>query len=213
MSDQSARNLGTSAVATRQRSDRWDTLRIWLAGTFGALIAAGDRLLDFLEAGSGFAGLLNFTEILLVPVLFLGIVLGLFVEAGVVLWRRQYRRAASSILAIVAIPVCVVVIARAPLFDPWKWYAVANKSRFETLAVHDPPPGGPKYAKTKVWDVSSGLVVNGNHFVTLVFDESDEVGLDPAERPSIWQTRTEFGLPLPKGARLYGHLFKVDWFE
>lgn len=213
MSDHSVSNSGTGSVAHRQRSDRWDALRIWLAGAFGVLLAANGRLLDFLQAGGGFAGLLNFTEILLVPVLFLLIVLGLLVEAGVTLWWRQYRRAASSILAIMAIPVCAVVIARAPLFDPWLWYAVANKGRFEALAIHDPPPNGPKYAKTEVWDLSSGLAVNGNHFAALVYDESDAVALQPSERPIIWQTRTEFGLPLPKGTRLCGHLFKVDWFE
>jgi hypothetical protein len=107
-----------------------------------------------------------------------------------------------------------MTVARAPPFDLWRWYAVANSSRFEALAVNDPSPNGPKYAEIEVRDVSTGLAgVTPNHFVALVYDESGAIALDPSERPSIWQTRTELGSPLPKGTHLYGHLFKVDIFD
>jgi hypothetical protein len=197
--------------------DRWGTRRIWIAGTFGAMLAGSNRILDFWSLGAGgslhlaLRGLFELSRVLfLLPLA--GFVVGLLIAAGIALWRRHFRRVASSIFAIMAIPICFVVVTTVPLFDPWLWYALANSTRFEALAASDPPSNGPKYAVVEVRDVSTGLVINGNHFIALVYDESDAVGLDPSERPSIWRTRTVFGYPIPEGRRLYGHFFIVDEF-
>ena len=123
---------------------------------------------------------------------------GLSISAGITLWHRHFRRMASSLLAIAVIPICYVVIWNAPFFDPWLWYVIANHTRFEALAASNSPSSGPKFAVIDSRDVSSGLVINGNHFIDLVYDESDAIGLEPSERPSIWQTRTVFGAPFPK---------------
>jgi len=120
---------------------------------------------------------------------------------------------ASSIIAIAVIPICYVAVAEAPFLDPWLWYVIANHTRFESLAASNSPSSGPKFAVIESRDVSAGLVINGNHFIDLVYDESDAIGLEPSERPSIWRTRTVFGAPYPAGKRLYGHFFKVDEFE
>jgi hypothetical protein len=146
------------------------------------------------------------------------LIVGLLIAAGIALWRRHFRRMASSIFAIAAIPVCIVVAAAMPLFDPWLWYAIANRTRFEAFAASDSPSNGPKYAEVEGRDVSTGLAgLNPNHFVFLIYDESDAVGLEPSERPDIWRTRSinrEGGyIPIPRGRRLYGHLFRVDYFE
>ena len=120
-----------------------------------------------------------------------GLVVGLLIAAGFAVCRRHFRRAASSLLAIAAIPVCTLIVANLPLFDPWLWYAIANSSRFETLVASGPPSNGPKYAVVEIRDVSTGLAGLGlNHFIGIVYDKSDAVGLEPSERPPIWRTRT-----------------------
>jgi hypothetical protein len=107
-----------------------------------------------------------------------------------------------------------VIIAKAPFFDPWLWYVIANHTHFEAMAASNPPSSGPKFAVIESREVSAGLVINGNHFVALVYDESDTVGLEPSERPGIWRTRAMFGgMSFPRGKRLYDHFFSVDEFE
>lgn len=202
-----------------KQADGWGTRRIWIAGALGAMLAGSDRILDFWSLGAGGSlqlavrGLLDLSRLFfLLPLA--GFVVGLLIAAAIALWRRRFRRMASSILAIAAMPVCFVIVAKVALFDPWVWYAMANSTRFAALAVSDPPPNGPKYAEIEVRDVSTGFAgIGPNHFIALIYDESDAVGLEPSQRPSIWRTRTEFGAPLPRGRRLYGHIFRVDIFE
>ncbi len=146
-----------------------------------------------------------------------GFAIGLLIAAGISLWRRQFRRVASSVFAVAAIPVCFAVVAKVPLFDPWLWYAIANRSRFEALAASGQPSNVPKYAVVEIRDVSTGIAgLNPNHFVALIYDESDAVGLEPSERPDIWRTRSIWpafpSIPIPRGKRLYGHVFRVDEF-
>ena len=139
-------------------------------------------------------------------------VVGLLISAGIALWRRHFRQMASSILAIAVIPICYVVIAKAPFFDPWLWYVIANHTRFEALAESNSPSSGPKFAVIETRDVSAGLVINGNHFIDLVYDESDAIGLEPSERPSIWQTRTVFGACLSLRANDCTAIF-LEWMN
>jgi hypothetical protein len=178
------------------------------------MLTGSHRILDFLPLGAAGRELFDLPGSLLLLLALFGFVVGLLIAAGIALWRRHLRRLASSIFAITAIPVCAVVVATVPLFDPWLWYVVANSSRFEALAGSNSPSSGPKFAVLEIRDVSSGLVINGNHFIALVYDESDAVGVEPSERPSIWRTRRMFGaVPFPKGERLHGHFFRVDEFE
>jgi hypothetical protein len=190
---------------------------------FGVILAGSQRALDFWPLGGGgplgnsVRALFDLSQMLFfLPVA--GFVLGLLIAAGVALWKRRIRRVASSIAAITAIPICFVVVARVPLFDPWLWYTIANRGRFEALAAGDSPPNAPKYAVIEIRDVSTGFVgLDPNHFVALIYDESDAVGLPPSERPSIWRARSVWSgvnaKPFPKGRRLFGHFFRVDQFE
>ena len=187
------------------------------------MLAGRQRILDFWPLGAGnslgyaIRGLLDLVLLfLLLPLA--GFVVGLLIAAVIALWRRHLRRMASSILAIAAIPVCITVVARVPLFDPWLWYTIANRTHFEALATNDPTSNEPKYAVVETRDVSTGFAgLNSNHFVVLIYDESDAIGLEPSKRPSIWRTRslwpTVGSIPIPKGRKLCGHLFRVDDFE
>jgi hypothetical protein len=216
-------NPGTEPVSQHQPADGWGTRRIWMAGAFGAMLAGSQSILEFWPLGAGGSlgrvvrPLFDLSRVLfLVPLA--GFVVGLLIAAGIGLWRRHFRRVASSIVAIAAIPACILVVAKVPLFDPWLWYAIANRTRFEALATSVPQSNGLKYAVVETADVSTGLAgLNPNHFIALVYDESDAVGLEPSERPSVWQTRGLWpalsSRPIPIGKRLYGHFFRVDDFE
>ncbi len=217
-------NLSTDPVSRHEPADGWRPSRIWMAGAFGAMLAGSQWILDFWPLGSGGSlgrvvrPVLDLSRVLLLLPL-AGFVVGLLIAAGIALWRRRFRRVASSIFAIAAIPVCFVVVAKVPLFDPWLWYAMANSTRFEALAASGPPTNGPKYAVVEGRDVSTGFAgIDPNHFVFLIYDESDAVGLEPSDRPGIWRTRTmnpgsDPIRPIPRGRRLYGHLYRVDDFE
>jgi hypothetical protein len=218
----------SAGTASRhQPSDRWGTRRIWIACACSAVFAFSPRMINFLPLGAsgllwphGSFGSLQgairplFEIMVLIALPLAFFVVGLLISAGIALWRRHFRQLASSLLAIAAIPICYAVIRNAPIFDPWLWYVIANHTRFEALAASNSPSSGPKFAVIESRDVSAGLVINGNHFIDLVYDESDAIGLEPSQRPNIWQTRTMFGAtPFPKGKRLYGHFFRVDEFE
>ena len=217
-------DLSTDPVSRYEPADGWRPRRIWIAGALGAMLAGSQWILDFWPLGAGGSlghavrALFDLSRVLfLLPLT--GFVVGLLIAAGIALWGRHFRRVVSSIFAIAAIPVCFVVVAKVPLFDPWLWYAMANSTRFEALAASGPPSNGPKYAIVEGRDVSTGLAgLNPNHFVFLIYDESDAVGLEPSDRPGIWRTRTmnrerDPIPPIPRGRQLYGHFFRVDDFE
>jgi len=218
--------LSADTASLHQPSDRWGIHRIWIACACTAVFAFSPRMISFLPLGAdgllwphGSGGSLQSAirplfEILVLIVLPLAFfVVGLLISAGIALWRRHFRQMASSILAIAVIPICYVVIAKAPFFDPWLWYVIANHTRFEALAASNSPLSGPKFAVIEIRDVSAGLAGSGSHFIALVYDESDAVGLEPSERPSIWLSRTMYGSVFHRGKRLYGHFFRVDEFE
>jgi hypothetical protein len=55
--------------------------------------------------------------LIVLPLGFFGV--GLLISAGIALRRHHFRQMATSILAVAVIPICYVVIAKAPFFDPW----------------------------------------------------------------------------------------------
>jgi hypothetical protein len=151
-------------------------------------------------------------------ILLLGLVLGLLSAAAVALWHRRFRRAVSSVVAIAMIPACFISLTNVPIFDPWLWYVLANRVRFDARMAHDTASDVGRFAVIEVRDVSVGLAgLKADYFVALVYDESDAVGLAPPERPRVWQSRGLWpafpGVPIPKGRRLWGHYFRVDDFE
>lgn len=210
-------------VVYQHKNNRWGIRRIIVAGAFGVVLSGSQLVLDFWPLGhSGsientLRGVFDLTMFLfLLPLA--GFVVGLLIAAGIALWRWHFRQVASSILAIAAIPACAIVVAKVPLFDPWLWYAMANSAHFEVLAASSSSLGEQKYATVEVRDVSTGLAgFTPNHFIAIIYDESDAAGLEPSKRPIIWQTRNFWpgvgSVQISKGRRLYGHLFRRDDFE
>lgn len=208
--------MNANATAGQRRDDGWRVRRIWIAGAFGAWLGGSHWVLDFWPLAAGGQTIRPWID-LSRPLLFILLpapIVFLSIAAGIALWQRNVRRAASSIVAITALPVYFLVVFNVPLFDPWLWYAMANKPRFEALAASG-SARQPKYTVLEVEDVSTGLAGATSHFVVLIYDESDAVGLEQSRRSNVWQTRTipVFGSPIPKGSRLYDHIFRVDYFE
>jgi len=219
--------LSADTATLHQPSDRWGSRRIWMICACSAVYAVSLQMINFLPLGA--SGLLwphgsfgslqgalrplfEISALIALPLAFF-VVGYLLISAGIALWRRHFRQMTSSLLAIAVIPICYVLVAKAPFFDPWLWYVIANHTRFEALAASNSPSSGPKFAVIETRDVSVGLAGSGNHFIDLVYDESDAVGLEQSERPSIWLSRTIYGAVFPRGERLYGHFFRVDEFE
>jgi hypothetical protein len=202
-------------VARHRPADGWRITRICLAAACGATLAEGGLILNFWPLGAGGSGPLPVRflvemALLLAWLPLAGFAVGLLVAAGLAAWRRQFRRLASSLFAIAAIPLRFLAVARLPVCDPWLWYAIANHARFEALASDASPPNAQPYTVVATRDVSIGFAgINPNHFVVLIYDASDAVGLDPSDRPTLWQHAN----PIPKGRRLYGHVFRVDEFD
>ena len=115
--------IDSSTDPTLQLVDSWGTTRIWVAGIFGVAFAGSQMILDFWPIGFGGSlgvTLRAFFDLSRLPFLLLlaGFIVVLLIAAGIALWRRHFRRVMSSILAVVAIPICVAVVAWVPLFDP-----------------------------------------------------------------------------------------------
>ncbi|MBB2699542.1 UNVERIFIED_ORG: hypothetical protein GGD59_005892 [Rhizobium esperanzae] len=157
--------------------DIWNVRRMVIAAFLGIAYAAYDRALDFWPLGfaSGLRGLFDLLGGLLLALLIVGILLVWFVSAIAAQYDRRFRGMASSFIAIIIVPVCFGTIVTVPLFDPWLWYAILNKSSFEAAAATSgSSQNSPKFAIIEARDVSTGIAGVGlNHFVALIYSEGD----------------------------------------
>lgn len=86
------------------------------------MLAGIQRILDFWplgaegSLGNALRALFDLPRMLFVLPL-AGFVVGLLIAAGTAPWHHHVRRVASSIAAIVEIPICSMVVASVPLFD------------------------------------------------------------------------------------------------
>jgi hypothetical protein len=199
------------------RGDRWTIHRIWVVSGLGIWMAGAGCALDFWPLGGPAQTLRTIVDLsrLILVILGIGILVGLLIAASVSCLRRRFRRAASNIIAILTAFLGFMIVKNVALFDPWLWYVLVNKAHFESIVANDASINR-DYAVLVETDVSTGLAgIDPNHFVFLVFDGTDDISLDPSDRPAIWQSRyiSGFTAPLPKGRRLYGHFFRVDYFD
>ena len=167
------------AAVSGLHNDRWYIHRIIaaciLAVTFGAYL----RILDFWSLSGGvfsqqLRDLFHFPGFLLLFLPAIFSVLIWFISAIIALFRLHFRLVASNIAAIALLYGCLSAILIVPIFDPWFWYVLINKSRFEAAVVaNSPTEGGPRFAIVEEWDVSQGISGESfNHLVTLIYDEN-----------------------------------------
>ncbi|AVA20387.1 MULTISPECIES: hypothetical protein [unclassified Rhizobium] len=173
-----------------------------IAGLLGAACGVCIRAFDFWSLGWADA-LRGLLDLFGVPLLFLAAVVTLFVwsiSALIALCHRRFRGMASSVIAVVIVPVSVVTIGGAPLFDPWLWYVIFNKSSLEpAAAANGNPQNSPKFTIVEERDVSTGIAgVTSNHFITLIYSESD---------PGSWAP------PDADVRHIYGNFYRRDEFE
>jgi hypothetical protein len=161
---------GVSAVPI----DIWNVRRMVIAAFLGIACAAYHRALDFwpLDSANGLRGLLDLLGGPLLVLSVAGILFVWFIGALVALFRRRIRGMVSRLIAIIIVPVCFGTMITVPLFDPWLWYVIFNKSRFEASAAASGSAQNGTIIEGR--DVSTGIAGAGyNHFVALIFSESD----------------------------------------
>lgn len=142
----------------------------------------------------------------------------LAIAAVLALIERRVRRALSLIFALVAIPLLFVAQARLNMFDPYYWYVLANEARFEAQAKSASGAGAAAFAVIEMRDVSIGMVTTPPRYASIVYDESDEIGLNPADRSEDWKSRHRAQLEFASAGyaeswywvkHLVGHFFLV----
>lgn len=180
--------------------DAWIVRRILGAGFIGAAIAVYLRIFDFwsLDSAGGARAILDLAGTLAWIVVVLTLPLFWFVSAIIALWRRQFRAAVSSILAILAIPTSLALAGAIPVSDPWLWYVLLNQSRLEIVAANSRSDTDANFVVLEERDVSTGIAgVSPAHFVALIYSER----------------RLEELAPLTPGlSHIHGHFYRRDAF-
>jgi len=140
---------------------------------------------------------------------------GLALSVLVALALRRWRQAWSRVLALAAFVLIFVAQATLPFCDPYYWYVCLNAAQLKAEARARSTPGEPVFALLEGRDASTGMVINGNDFVALVYDETDAIGRDAPARVAHWP-RDEANLlrfeHLNMGQRathLSGHFFML----
>ncbi|MGO9545862.1 MAG: hypothetical protein ACLPPF_13870 [Rhodomicrobium sp.] len=209
-------------MADQVRTDTCAWRLIWAWTGLAAVFAAQMKALEFLpsmppKAGIAFGARLALD--LALPFIFLclcGFAIWLVAGAVLALIKRRVRRGLSFIFAIIAIPLLFVMQARLNMFDPYYWYVLANVASFETQAKSISRAGAVAFAVVETRDVSIGIVTAPPRYASIVYDESDEIGLDPADRSADWRVRNQARLePATAGylepwlsvKHLVGHFF------
>jgi len=172
----------TDMDAPVQQIDVWNIRSIAVAGLLGVTCAAYIRVFDFWPVGSndelrGSLDLFGFPVLLL---LVTGTLLFWVLRAFVELFYRRFRGAVSSFVAIAIVPATLMAIVNIPIFDPWLWYVVFNKSSFEsTAAANGSIQNGQKFALIEERDITTGIAgVTTNHFVALIYSQGDPASLE-----------------------------------
>ncbi len=100
--------------------------------------------------------------------------------------RRHWRRLISQIAApVLAVALFAALLAMGVTTDRIRFEF--NRRSYEAEIARLPQTGEPRFHKW-VWGETGGAV-GANFFYTLVFDESDEIALEPEQRSAAWQKR------------------------
>ncbi|MCQ1573050.1 hypothetical protein NFO65_20190 [Neorhizobium galegae] len=177
----------------------WNIRRIVIAVLLGTMTATYLRAFDFWPLGvaDGLRALLDLAG----PLILLAVVLTLLVwlaSAFMALYRQKFQRAVGNFIAILSVPACSAILLATSISDPWVWYVVLNKSRFETAAANSPSMASPKFVVLEERDISTGIAgVTENHFVALIYSESDP---------------DELASSIPGLRHIYGNFYRRDKF-
>ena len=109
----------------------------------------------------------------------------------VTLVRLRFRRMLTYLCAALSIPIVIIGVSRIIVFNPYFWYVLFNLNQLEETAKSAAGSTTPAFVKLDGRDVSIGLVSNPPTFTSVIYDESDELGLAPEKRSQAWVTKNE----------------------
>ena len=128
---------------------------------------------------------------LLSPIVLLVVEAILVVAVLVTLARLRFRRTLIYLCAALCIPIVIIGVGRVTVFNPYFWYVLFNLNQLEAAAKSAAGTTAPAFVKLEGRDVSTGLVSNPPTFTSIIYDESDELGLAPEKRSRAWVTKNE----------------------
>jgi len=155
--------------------------------TYGWLITFGLYFL-FLAYGNEFDRILNLW-MLLVPFLLLPglVIVACWLVVFVInIVRRHWRRLVSQLGAPFIAAMFFALLGAAGV-NPQSIRLAVNKRSYLAEIAKLPDTGEPRFHSFK-WGETGGAAV-ANFFFTLVFDETDEIGLPPGLRSEAWVKR------------------------
>ena len=109
-------------------------------------------------------------------------------------------------------PLLLIALTRLNIFDPYYWYVLANERNLEKAAETRAAGQTPAFAVLETRDVSVGLATNLPSYISLIFDDTDQIGLDPARRSPEWGTKNEWLLQRASGGYPYSVVHLRDHF-
>lgn len=183
---------------------------LWVPVALAACYSAASQTLGFVST-RGVAGDLLGLSLVIVALAGSITVIGLVLGACIALLKGRFRRAFWLCCAIASVPLVLICSLRLVVFSPYFWYVLVNQARFTTAARAETRPGAQTFAVLETRDVSRGLVISGNVFISIVYDQTDELARDPPRPPEDWRTRSGgwiFGGRYT-ASRLHGHFFLI----
>jgi len=160
---------------------------IGYAAAVGAIAAAWRQFLNFVpccETSTNDVSNARLVLDILWPIGFLllmGFAALLLVMMALAVVKRRFRRLLLFACAVVAIFFIPFLPNWLAVLSPYYWYVLFNQSRLEgaARAAH---PGPVSFATLEQRDVSTGFATDLTSFMSIIYDESDELGRSPERR-------------------------------
>jgi hypothetical protein len=130
--------------------------------------------------------------LLLVPLLLLPLGLLVLTLTSSIIWnamRGRWRRAVSAAIAPFAAAIPLILCYQLGITPTWLRFQL-SRTHFESEVALTSTANGVLRLRAFAWGETGGAAV-ANIFHTLVFDESDEIGLPPEQRSASWLERAK----------------------
>jgi len=173
------------------------------------------QIIDATPCCGGFRSIVDLGRVPVGLALFLFILVEL-TRALAPLFRLQWRRMASLVLASFAVPALTLALTGPLVFDVdyWRvrWEAQKLEAQIRAKAATDAVVFDQVYAR----DVAGGFVTAPLTFKRIVYDSSDEIGLEGTAHSADWKGRNaRFFIceghqgEVPRGRHVFGHFYEI----
>lgn len=130
--------------------------------------------------------------LLLVPLLLFPLGLLVLTLTSSIIWnaiRGRWRRAVSAAIAPFAAAIPLILCYQLGITPTWLRFQL-SRTHLESEVALTSAANGALRLRAFAWGETGGAAV-ANIFQTLVFDESDEIGLPPEQRSAFWLERAK----------------------